>query len=168
MIEQPMQKDAYLSEDGLYRYWLTRRWDSGSLLPFIMLNPSTADAVVDDPTIRRCMGFAERENYAGIYVANLFALRATNPKELLKAVNPCGPANDTILRNLAEKTRESGTPIVCAWGTNGKIWKAHEQTVAYLKAYGGELKCLGQTKDGYPKHPLYIKADQPLVPLMIG
>lgn len=157
-----MNQDAVISDCGKYRYLLTRPSeleypDRGTAL-FIMLNPSTADASIDDPTIRRCRGFAKRWGCNGIVVANLYAFRATNPKELNQVDDPIGPLNDDYLRNLLQEHET----VVCAWGANAKqdrvdwfLNQAHRLT---------SFVCLGVTKRNQPKHPLYIKADQPLIP----
>jgi len=155
---------AHLSDCGLYRYRLTREWGPGRLLPFVMLNPSTADARVDDPTIRRCMGFAKRERAAGIEVVNLYGLRATDPAELRKVKDPFGPDNRANIHALGKYAFLAGMPIVCAWGTGGWFKSADMDTIHLLKSTGASLVCLGTTKGGHPKHPLYIKADQPLIP----
>ena len=161
MIDHSHRSDANISDDGRYRYWLTRRWAAGNLLPFVMLNPSTADAAVDDPTIRRCIGFAKREGAAGIHVVNRFAYRATNPADLRATPDPYGPGNDAALRFVAAYAASHKQPIICAWGANS----GHEsRTASILMADGAQLVCLGMTKDGHPRHPLYVKADQPLVP----
>lgn len=153
---------AKISDCGQYRYLLTRPPESmladrGTAL-FIMLNPSTADAELDDPTIRRCRGFARDWGCSGITVANLYAFRATNPAELLKQADPIGPDNDAQLRALA---REYGEAI-CAWGANAKPERV-EQVVQIFRNAGARLWCLGTTKSGAPRHPLYVKASQPLV-----
>lgn len=153
---------AIISECGQYRYALTREADDafstrGPAL-FIMLNPSTADATLDDPTIRRCRGFARTWDCNGIVVANLYALRATDPVELWKHPDPVGPLNDHYLRNLA---REHET-IVCAWGANARPDRVM-QVRAMFNGWHHRLMCLGVTKDGSPRHPLYVRADQPLV-----
>lgn len=155
---------AHLSDCGTYRYRLTREWGGGRLLPFVMLNPSTADASVDDPTIRRCMGFARRENAGGIVVVNLYGLRATDPVELRRCADPFGPDNRPSIKALGEYAFLSGMPVVCAWGTGGWVKSANRDTIHLLRSTGASLVCLGMTKDGHPKHPLYIKASQPLVP----
>ena len=155
---------AHLSDCGLYRYRLTREWGGGRLLPFVMLNPSTADANADDPTIRRCMGFAKREGAGGIVVVNLYGLRATDPAELRRTKDPFGPDNRANIHALGTFAFLSGMPIVCAWGTGGWVRSANRDTIHLLKSTGANLVCLGTTKDGHPKHPLYIKADQPLIP----
>lgn len=149
-----MEKDALISDCGRYRYWLTRTW--GTLRPacFIMLNPSTADASVDDPTIRRCIGFAKAWGCSGITVVNLFAFRATDPKKM-KAVNfdAIGPEND---RHIKICVASAGI-TVCAWGAHGGFL-GRDQEVKKIARSAGSLitQCLGRTKDGYPKHPLYV------------
>ena len=152
---------AIISDCGQYRYELARPTSDmhptcGPAL-FIMLNPSTADASLDDPTIRRCRGFAKAWDCDGIIVANLYALRATSPSTLWMHADPVGPDNDM---HLAALIREHET-IVCAWGVNAK-----PERVAKIKSMLHRLSrpmCLGVTKDGAPRHPLYIRADQPLV-----
>lgn len=154
---------AIISQCGTYRYLLTRQADftnpERSTALFIMLNPSTADATIDDPTIRRCRGFARFWDCNGIAVANLYALRATNPKELWSHADPVGPQNDNHLQRLA---REYGD-IVCAWGSNAKPERV-AFVVSLLRENKARLFCLGTTKDGSPRHPLYVRGDQPLVP----
>jgi len=153
----PVQYDAFLSNDGLYRYSLTRRWDESDLLCWIMLNPSTADADNDDPTIRRCMSFARAWGYGGILVVNLFAFRATDPKELVKATDPIGPCNNSILETAAKSH-----VTVAAWGCGGALKDRGGKVRGLLGDC--ELLCLGLTKDRYPKHPLYVPADTVAVP----
>lgn len=149
-------KSAVISDCGTYRYFLLR--GEQNQLPFIMLNPSTADDKLDDPTIRRCMGFAERFGYDGIVVMNLYALRATNPKELWTHSDPVGPENDLWLSGMSFHNPE----IVCAWGANAKEDRV-KHVAEMLTNCGAKLKCLGTTKSGAPRHPLYIKGDQPLI-----
>lgn len=155
-----IQKTAILSECGRYRYQLTRQWDSGDLMTFVMLNPSVADADIDDPTIRRCMSFARREKAPGIRVVNLFAFRATDPRKLKAADNPYGSGNFNALGQAISYS----SVVVCAWG-------AHQIAVNSGLTFRGradaskvELKCLGRTREGHPRHPLYVRADQPLEP----
>ena len=154
-----MIRTARISSCGAYRYRLTRWWGPGYMLPFVMLNPSTADADTDDPTIRRCMSFARRENAGGIVVVNQFAFRATSPDDLFKATDPYGPANDDSLWEVALEAAGTDMPIVCAWGSRGGRSNRH---VAILQRGNARLVCLGKTKDGYPRHPLYVRNDQPL------
>ena len=147
---------AKISDCGKYRYALTRQWaGSGGGVTFIMLNPSTADAEKDDPTIRRCIGFAKLWGFSRLQVVNLFAYRATDPKELDKVDDPVGPLNDPQLINCWHGT------LVAAWGA-----KAPNERVKYVLSlmYSKQLFCLGTTKKGHPRHPLYVPANQPLVP----
>lgn len=164
MVER-YDKNASISPCGTYRYTLTRRWDRGESLIFVMLNPSTADAETDDPTIRRCVGFARREGFAALTVVNLYAYRATDPKALLTCGDAVGPDNDRVLSLFLLRPWMVGLPAVCAWGANAKP----DRVRAFLDKHDkGNLVCLGTTKTGAPKHPLYIPADQPLVPFGKG
>lgn len=156
-----VQGHAVIDASGSYRYRLTRQWAAGPLLPFVMLNPSTADALADDPTIRRCIGFARREGAAGILVANLYALRATDPAVMLHDPDPVGPENDEHLRELQAMAAWDGSPIIAAWGVNAEPERV-EAARAILSR--GDLRCLGVTKAGAPRHPLYVRGDAPLVP----
>lgn len=154
-----MQSDARLSECGLYRYSLTRTWDS-SISPavFVMLNPSTADGTVDDPTIKRCMSFAQTWGRGGIAVVNLFAFRATDPDAMKAASDPVGPENDAeILRCVAGADR-----VVAAWGVHGGYKGRDSAVVELLRKAGRSMACFGTTKDGYPRHPLYVATATPL------
>jgi len=136
-----------------YRYYLRRTWQAGrSHVLFVMLNPSVADRYFDDATIRKCMAFARRWNYGGIEVVNLFALRATDPRELRRAEDPVGPDND---RQILIAVRKSSGPIIFAWGANGNF-KARDQAVLHLLRSYSEAQCLGFTKSHQPKHPLYL------------
>lgn len=158
----PAGSNAVISECGTYRYELSRTWDWDSGLPvvgWIMLNPSTADAEVDDPTIRRCVGFARKWGYGGIVVRNLFALRATDPNELRRHADPAGPENAAYL---AQVVRDAFT--VCAWGSHPLARTSGFRLVTQLSALNVDIRCLGVTKDGYPRHPLYVKADAQPIP----
>jgi hypothetical protein len=160
--DQPMRKYAQISDCKRYRYLLTRTWnDNRDALPFVMLNPSTADAEIDDPTIRRCISFAEREGAGGIMVANLYAYRATDPTSLWAREDPYGPANDHALMQVASFAAAAGIPIVCAWGVHGG---RNNRPIVMMQQAGARLVCLGRTKDGHPRHPLYVKGTQPLEP----
>lgn len=143
---------AVLSADGLYRYELARTWSDTAPVTFVMLNPSTADASLDDPTIRRCIGFARAWGHGGIRVVNLYALRSTDPKALWCAPDPVGPDNDEYLRRAAA----SGGPLIAAWGANARP----DRVAAVLALPGLEaLQALGVTKAGQPRHPLYLRGD---------
>lgn len=155
----PVEKAARLSDCGRYRYWLGRVWGEADSLLFVMLNPSTADASIDDPTIRRCMGFARREGFGGVSVLNLYALRSTDPKALLTCDDAVGPENDAYLTLALTEQARRGNPVIAAWGTNAK----HRRIVDVLTLVGGVMwHSLGTTKDGHPRHPLYVRGDQPL------
>ena len=121
-----------------------------------MLNPSVADADVDDPTIRRCMGFARREGASGIIVANLYAFRATKPEDLKSAEDPFGPRNRKALREIARHAERTGLPLICAWGAYGD----GSEMMEVFRRTRARLVCLGKTACGAPRHPLYVRADQ--------
>lgn len=147
---------AFLSDCGKYRYSLTRIWDENKpRVLFIMLNPSTADAEKDDPTIRRCIGFAKDWGYGGLYVANLFALRATNPKDLLTAPFVVGVENEKWIRRMSALAHL----VVCAWGNGSivdKLQKRLDHTWKPLSWVNKPLHYLELSNDGTPKHPLYL------------
>jgi hypothetical protein len=155
-----IQSDAGISECGLYRYWLTRTWGEAPPVCWVALNPSTADAVEDDPTIRRIMGFSRLWCAGGIVVVNLFALRATDPRVLRKHLAPVGPDNDRAIVEHAMKAM----CVVAAWGADGSYLGRDREVLTLLKCVGVGVKCLGVTKEEHPRHPLYLRADTPLVP----
>ena len=150
-------KGAILSEDRVYRYLLWRQWEATKpYVLFIGLNPSIADEIEDDPTIRRCVGFAKSWGYGAVVMMNLFAVRATKPKDMLNHEQPIGEDNDQRLLKIAD----NAGLVVCAWGGKGGHLNRGEEVSDLLKGY--ELKCLGTTQAGDPRHPLYIKADKEL------
>lgn len=148
-----MEKSAVIDDTGIYRYFLLREWNSTDpRVAFIMLNPSTADAVQDDPTIRRCIGLARRWGYGSIEVVNLFALRATNPKELKLASDPVGPLNNgCIITALLRSSLR-----IAAWGVHGNYQKRDKEVLEIARDLGITLDCLGLTRDNFPRHPLYV------------
>jgi hypothetical protein len=147
-----MEKNAFFSEDRKYRYVLWRIWDrKRPIVLFICLNPSTADERSDDPTIRKCMGFAQKWGYGGIILVNLFAFRATKPVDLRKASDPIGPENDKWIQDQLGK---AGL-IVGAWGNHGKFMGRGEY---YLEKIS-DLCYLKMNKTGHPAHPLYLSYD---------
>lgn len=147
---------AVISECGKYRYLLTRIWDENKpKVMFIMLNPSTADANNDDPTIRRCIGFAKSWGYGALYVVNLFALRATNPQKLLTAPFLVGVENEKWIR----QTSNLVNLVICAWGNSlivDKLQKRLDHTWKPLSWINKPLHYLELSNDGTPKHPLYL------------
>lgn len=148
------KRSAVISECQTYRYSLSRTWDESlKKVGFIMLNPSTADHREDDPTIRRCIAFAKAWGYGGIVVANLFALRSTDPKALKEHKEPVGPHNDEHILSLIKDCEE----VVCAWGVHGKL-NGRDRVVMNLIS-GGNVVAIKVTKDGSPGHPLYVKSD---------
>lgn len=153
-----MRRSAIISACGTYRYRLDRIWEEGGpMLAFVMLNPSTADGEVDDPTIRRCIHFAKAWGYAGLIVGNLFALRATDPTELYTHADPVGPDNDIYLAQIAKDTHQT----VAAWGSH-IIAVQRGRKVAAMP--WNNLCALKITRDGHPGHPLYISGQTKPVP----
>lgn len=144
-----MLRTASFDETGRYRYTLARRWAPGGVVVcFVMLNPSTADAEQDDPTIRRCIAFAKEWGYAGLVVVNIFALRSTDPAQLRIASDPVGPLNDTAIKRAMTR---SGS-VVFAWGNHGALHGRGARVAAWRP---GAL-CLGVTSLQQPRHPLYV------------
>lgn len=150
-----MIKDAIIDPTGMYRYSLSRIWDHNlPKIAFVMLNPSTADHQEDDPTIRRCIGFAKDWGYGSMEVVNLFAYRATNPNELKICDDPIGPDNDMHIQRVALQADR----IVLAWGTKGELLGRDSEVKKMLPSFA-RVYCLDRSKDGHPKHPLYIPAN---------
>ena len=139
-----------------YRYALTRVWGTGPRVLFVMLNPSTATEVQNDPTVERCERRARALGYGGFRVCNIFAWRDTDPRAMRAAADPVGPANDAAIRDGALWA----DAVVCAWGTHGAHLDRGRQVETLLRATGRTLTHLGLSKDGHPKHPLYIAYSQ--------
>jgi hypothetical protein len=158
-----MERWAAFSPCRRYRYALGRTWDfDRKPVLFVGLNPSTADEELDDPTIRRCIGFARDWGYGGVLMGNLFAFRATDPSEMKRAVDPVGERGDHWLRQL---TGMAGL-VVASWGAHGE----HRGRAQAIIDSGvlGSFTVLGLTKDGHPRHPLYMpKVCRPLNPLTL-
>jgi hypothetical protein len=144
---------AEYSDCERYRYTLTRVWDpKGARAMFVMLNPSTATEVQNDPTVERCERRARALGFGAFRVLNIFAWRATDPRDMRAAADPVGPDNDrAIVGSVPWADR-----IVCAWGTHGAHLGRGPQVERLLRAAGAELHHLGLSKEGHPKHPLYI------------
>lgn len=156
------------SDGGTYRYELSRRWSYA--MPrrtacFVMLNPSTADGAVDDPTIRRCVGFARREGCGGMRVVNLSPLRATHPRDLHPI--PAELADDNVAR--VEWVARRADLVIAAWGASVPPFLRPERDAVLdilRRRIGHELMCLGHTMNGSPRHPLYVPGDAELVELL--
>jgi hypothetical protein len=151
------RSQAAISDCGTYRYWLRREWDAA--LPhvvFFMLNPSTADAAQDDPTIRRCVGFAKSWGCGALEVVNLFAYRATDPRALFSAVDPVGEQNHDYIRRAVDRMADAPKHIVCAWGAHGDLMGQDETVLGWIEAEGRRPEALKLTKAGHPSHPLYL------------
>lgn len=146
---QDDRKSALFDDGREYRYRLRRTWDIGKpTIAFIMLNPSTADATTNDPTVRRCIDYAKRWGYGTLLVGNIFALRSTEPQQLYEHAEPIGPENDEHLRLIHGEAKRT----VAAWGANGTFGDRGE-TVAQM--LDGNLHAFDTTKEGQPIHPLY-------------
>lgn len=162
-LSSPMAH-AEISPCGLYRYTLERRWARGPAALWVMLNPSTADARVDDRTITRCIDFSQELGYGGLLVGNLFALRATYPSELLTHPDPVGPENEAWLERLI---RGAGV-LIAGWGAHPFVMRRPHLVERFLalvaRAGNPPVMCLGRTRAGAPKHPLYLPSGTPLVP----
>ena len=149
---------ALFSKDRVYRYVLWRTWNP--LRPFCMfigLNPSTADETTNDPTVRRCIGYARDWDYGGLIMTNIFALRATDPRVMKSHPNPVGPKNDMYLRTLSSEA----FVVIAAWGIHGYHLCRGEEVINLL---GNKLYCLGTTEKGHPKHPLYLRKNLKPIP----
>lgn len=153
---------AVFSADDVYRYELWRRWAIGPELALGMLNPSTAGALENDPTIRKCVGFSKRLGFAGLRVVNAFGARSTDPKALRTFGDPVGPDNDAAILRVF-----SAAPLaIVAWGASdvggGLIAARTRAVLAMLTAHGIRVQCLGRSKDGHPRHPLMLAYSTPL------
>lgn len=154
-----MIREANFSSCRHYRYLLEREWDENKpTVLFIMLNPSRADHKQDDPTIRRCIGFAKALGFGRLFIANLFAFKATKPSDLIKADEPSGPRNLEYLR----KARKESQTIITAWGVPSAIQKlAPEKQFKLINKW--ETYSLGYCKDGNPRHPLFLRKDAAMI-----
>jgi hypothetical protein len=168
MVSQPLplERNAVISACGRYRYLLTRHVGTGPRgAIFIMLNPSTADATIDDPTIRRCIGFARQWGCGRLAVLNVFAIRATNPADLKRAEDPVGPENKDWFDRTLPSAHEG--PVVCAWGVHGKHMDQDLAVLGWLASYGIKPLALGSTRDGHPRHPLFLPKTVDLAPFNV-
>ena len=144
---------AVYSDCENYRYALTRVWDdAGHKVAFVMLNPSTATEVQNDPTVERCERRARALGFGAFRVTNIFAWRDTDPRSMRRATDPVGPENDTAIKEAAAWADQ----VICAWGTHGEHLGRGPKVEAMLRAQNHPLFHLGLSKHGHPKHPLYI------------
>jgi hypothetical protein len=150
------ERGTNISDCGFYRYRLWREWDrSRPTLAFLMLNPSTADHIADDPTITRCMVRAVAGKYGRLEVVNLFPLRATDPDALLPHADPLGPADGAVLDAI-----DRSSMVICAWGAHPAVAPRAAEVMRIIRLTGMRNKVyhLGLNKDGSPRRPLYIAA----------
>lgn len=150
------RSSAVYSRCGLYRYALTRVWGPGARVAFVMLNPSTASHLKNDPTVARCESRARAMGAGAFRVVNLFAFRATLPRDLRQADAPVGPDNDRTLRRAALWADH----LICAWGNDGTHLGRDAEVQALLRQTGRPLFHLGLTQSGSPRHPLYLPKDR--------
>jgi hypothetical protein len=144
---------AVFSPDDVYRYYLWRFWKrSPHIMLFCMLNPSTANAETNDPTVERCMQRAMSAGFGGMAVVNLFALRCTDPRALRGHPDPVGPRNDIAIRGAAELA----SLVVCGWGSDRHVSARAPRALELIRAAGRVPHALRRNNDGQPSHPLYL------------
>ena len=153
---------AQFSPDRIYRYELIRPLAAGPgpICVFAMLNPSTAAEFTDDATVRRCKYFAVRLGATELRIVNLYAFRATEPRQLWKTADPIGPGNDTWIRAAADAALATNGFVVAAWGAHARTARADAVTAILTSTT--TVHCLGTTQSGAPRHPLYLPNDTPL------
>jgi hypothetical protein len=144
---------AIFDSTHTYRYLLWRSWSEAPPIAFVMLNPSTADAERNDPTIRRCIHFARSWGYGTLLVVNLFAYRATYPAQLSQVADPIGGENDRYLQLICPQVDR----VMAAWGNQGALHQRHQQVLPLLP--NQRSYCLGVNRSGHPRHPLYVHSD---------
>lgn len=150
---------ATFSEDRIFRYHLWRKWaETGTTCTFALLNPSTADEIKNDPTVERCERYARAWGHAQLVVVNIFAFRATLPKDMRRAIDPIGPLNDEFIADAAKRS----AMVVCGWGNHGKYMFRDTEVLKILREHSKNVFCLKKNKNGSYGHPLYLRKD--LVP----
>lgn len=156
-----IHKSAIFSEDRIYRYTLERTWNKKrGIVNFIMLNPSTADENYEDPTISRCMKFAEAWGYGGIFITNVFAYRSTEAKVLKVIPDPVGKDNDSYIYAVSAKAKIT----ITAWGNKSKFPDKYKDRDFDVFALLSNIHYLTLTKSGEPGHPLFLKGDLKPIP----
>lgn len=162
-----MKKAADVSKCGKYRYSLTRSWGEGAHAIFIMLNPSLANAAIDDRTIKKCTTLCVGWGLAGFHVVNLFAFITPHVEKMKRAADPYGPRQEKAFHRImqAHLAQDNPGPVVCAWGVDGAWQDQDLRVMRWLALYPTvEPRCLSVTKDGHPKHPLYQKGTTQHIP----
>ena len=150
---QATRSGARFSPCRTWRYTLHRVWNENqSLLMVVGLNPSTADEVKNDPTVTRCINYARAWGFGGLIMMNAFAYRGTDPRVLRQVEDPVGPDNDFWLRLMSQEA----SLVLAAWGNHGLRLNRQDQVLSLI---GREVYCLGVTRAGAPRHPLYLKRD---------
>lgn len=165
--EPTVQGSAHISNCGRYRYELRRWWgdtDKDGWCVFVMLNPSTANADIPDPTMTRCVNYARAWGFGGLIIVNLFAFRATDPNAMCKAENPIGIENDCYI----DEALRVGRRVVVAWGDHGRFRFRGREVIARILAMGIEPLCFGLTNLAQPRHPLRQRNDAELIPVTRG
>ena len=156
LVRKGLREKTVMSRCGKYRYCLWRRWSASNdrYVVFVGLNPSTANAKKDDPTIRRCIAFAKKWRCGALCMVNLFAARTPKPAELRKAAKPIGSLNDTFLRALMSRASR----VVACWGNHGNFLNRDLHVRRMIR----NGRCFGLTKAKAPRHPLYVPYSQKL------
>ena len=164
---QDSGSSAVISADGFYRYRLDRQWDSavGASVLWVMLNPSTADGAINDPTMRRVIAFSRGFNFRRLQVVNLYALRSKNTADLYRHEDPVGPENDATIALAAQQADK----VICAWGAEAPHPERVREVMAILDANARTkgYQCLGKNSDGSPCHPLYLKRTTEMQPFWL-
>jgi hypothetical protein len=150
------KSEAVYSDCERYRYLLTRIWGAGPNALFVMLNPSTATEMQNDPTVERCERRARALGFGAFRVTNIFAFRATDPRVMRAVADPVGPGNDAAIRDSVGWADR----IICAWGNHGLHQERGTKVEVLLRSTGAQLQHLGLTGQGQPRHPLYVSYDQ--------
>lgn len=162
-----LERRAQISTCGKFRWMLYRRMKTatdeaaGRVILWLMLNPSIADAEIDDPTIKRVMAFSLLWGFGQVYVGNVFGYRATSPRVLQGIQDPVGFANRTYLKTMASFAEKT----VCAWGAYhlaGDPYNVYAANAYVAAKSRNGMWCLGLTQNGSPRHPLYVKSDTAL------
>jgi len=154
---------AEFSPDEIYRYTLTREWMDGGCVAFLMFNPSRATATTEDPTVRKCIGFARRWNYGRLVVLNLYAVRNPDPRAVTRmGASAVGPMNDYWIAETVKEARE----LICAWGCAQHAPDIGQRVRHVLDLVKNDkenlpISCLGYRKDGHPRHPLMLAYETP-------